>query len=364
VSGSWNPKAAAAYLDDRESWWAQWPVSARDHGTYCISCHTALLYALARPQLRYAVGDPSLSASELSLIDNVTKRVRLWKETKPYYSDQGYEAKTAESRGTESVLNALILANDDAERGQLSDDSRTAFNNMWTLQQDAGNQKGTWRWLQFDQEPWEAKDSVYYGAALAAIAVGTAPGNYSANPEIQPNLRLLRDYLRRESASQSTLNRVYLLWASTRISELLSFQEQTAIVKEALSKQQADGGWRLATIAWTWNQWTARSFLKMWLREEGTPLKGKSDGVATGLIVYVLQQAAINQEDTALQRGLSWLRTNQSPQGSWPASSINTKRHLSANTGLFMNDAGTALAVMALSNSQRVPTPKTSPSAR
>ena len=51
-SPTWNRKAAAAYLDQRQDWWQKWPSAARDHGTFCVSCHTAAPYALARPALR------------------------------------------------------------------------------------------------------------------------------------------------------------------------------------------------------------------------------------------------------------------------------------------------------------------------
>ena len=353
ISKSWDPKSAAAYLDSREGWWMQWMGSARDHGTFCVSCHTALPYALAMPELRASLGQQGISTNEQALVDNVTKRVRLWKETEPYYSDEGYDPKTAESRGTESVLNALMLANYDAQRGELSDDTRTAFANMWALQQNAGDEAGSWPWLQFDQEPWEARNSVYYGAALAALAVGTAPGNYASRPEIQANLKLLREYLNRESASQSTINRVFLLWASTKMPGLITSQEQSAVIKEALSRQQSDGGWRLASITWSWKGWTTRSLFKMWFREDGTPLAGKSDGVATGLVVFVLQQAGVPHSSAQLQRGLSWLRDNQTTEGFWSVSSVNKRKHMSSNTGRFMSDAGTAFAVLALTDSQR-----------
>jgi hypothetical protein len=92
------------------------------------------------------------------------------------------------------------------------------------------------------------------------MAVGTAPGNYGSTPEIQDNLRCLREYLNRESAAQSTINRVFLLWAFAKLPGLLSPEQQTAIIHEILSKQQADGGWRLASIAWRWNGWSLRSF--------------------------------------------------------------------------------------------------------
>ena len=85
-----------------------------------------------------ALAEQSPTVGERRLIDNVTKRVRLWKDIGPYYSDQGYDGKAAESRGTESVLNALILASHDAQSGRLSDDTRAAFDNMWALQQTTG----------------------------------------------------------------------------------------------------------------------------------------------------------------------------------------------------------------------------------
>ena len=354
VSESWDPKTAAAYLDYRAGWWMEWTGSARDHGTFCISCHTALPYALSRPVLRASLAEQGPSINERKLIENVTKRVRLWKEIGPYYNDQGYDHKTAESRGTESVLNALILASYDAQSGQLSDDTRAAFDNMWALQQTAGENRGSWLWLQFDQEPWEANDSAYYGAALAARAVGIAPGNYASTLGIQDNVARLRDYLNRESAAQSTLNRVFFLWASTKLPGLLVPEQRDAIVKEILRRQQADGGWRLASITWRWNGWSLRSLENMWLREDGTPMEGKSDGVATSLMTLALQEAGISRDNAQLKRGISWLMRNQNAaEGFWPASSVNKRRHKSSDTGRFMSDAATAFAVLALTENQR-----------
>lgn len=354
VSKSWNPQTAAAYLDSREGWWMQWTGSARDHGTFCVSCHTALPYALARPALRAALGEKNPTNNERRLIENVTKRVRLWKEIGPYYSGQGYDNKTAESRGTEAVLNALILASHDAESGRLGADTRAAFDNMWALQQTAGDNSGSWPWLQFDQEPWEANDSSYYGAALAAMATATAPENYASSPEIQDNLGRLRAYLNRQSAAQSTINRVFLLWASSKLPGLIQPAEQKAIIQEVLSKQQADGGWRLASIAWRWNGWSLRSVVNMWLREDGTPMEGKSDGVATSLITLALQEAGVPRDNPQVARGRAWLMSNQdATRGSWPASSVNKRRHLSSDTGRFMSDAATAFAVLALTENQR-----------
>jgi squalene-hopene/tetraprenyl-beta-curcumene cyclase len=340
TAGSWNQKSAAAYLDQRVGWWMEWPRAARDHETFCVSCHTAVPYALSRPLLRKALGEKATSPNERKLLDNVTKRVRLWKEVAPFYSDADRGVyKTVESRGTESVLNALILANNDSQSGQLSNDTRTALDNMWAEQQTAGDKKGAWLWLRFANEPWEADDSDYYGATLAAVAVGTAPGNYRAKPEIQNNLKLLREYLNRECAAQTTINRVVLLWASVKLPGLLQAETQKAIITELLGKQQPDGGWSLSSLVGSWK------------RNDGTPQEAKSDGYATGLITFTLLQTGLSREDPQQKQALAWLANNQNKtQGFWPAYSLNKteEHHLTPSTARFMNDAATAYAVLAL----------------
>src|SRR5690348_9248798 len=81
---SWDPKTAAAYMDGRAAWWMDWPTAARDHGTFCISCHTAAPYAIARPALRPLLHEQGPSAVETRLVDNVGKRVSLWNEVAPF----------------------------------------------------------------------------------------------------------------------------------------------------------------------------------------------------------------------------------------------------------------------------------------
>jgi len=345
VTGSWDQKAAAAYLDRRQEWWMSWPRAQRDHDTFCISCHTAVPYALSRSALRTELAEKAPSADEQKLLDNVTKRVRLWKEVAPFYPDAQWGAhKTVESRGTESVLNALILVSRDAQSGQLGNDARTALDNMWGEQQTSGSAKGGWLWQRFNKEPWEADDSDYYGATLAAVAIGTAPGNYRSAPEIQDDLKMLREYLRQESAAQKPINRASLLWAAAKIPGLIEPDRKKAILSELLEKQLSDGGWSLSSLSGDWK------------RDDGTPQEANSDGYATGLITFVLQQSGVSLENAQLRRGLAWLTANQDKtEGSWPASSLNKNKqhHLSPETALFMNDAATAYAVLSLSYANR-----------
>lgn len=345
IAKAWDPRAAAAYLDRRQAWWMDWPRAQRDHGTFCVSCHTAVPYALSRSALRAALGEQAASPNEQRLLNSVTKRVRLWKEVEPFYKDADRGPyKSVESRGTESVLNALILSSRDAQSGQLSNDARTAFENMWAEQQIAGKQKGAWLWLRFKNEPWEADDSDYFGATLAAVAIGIAPGNYRTTPEVQANLKRLREYLNREFAVQIPINRVLLLWAEAKMPGLLEPGRKKGIIDEILERQQADGGWSLASLAGDWK------------RTDGTPQETKSDGYATGLITFVLQQSGFSPENAQLKAGVGWLSANQDKVlGSWTAYSLNKnkKNHISPETALFMNDAATSYAVLSLTAASR-----------
>src|SRR5437588_868886 len=213
-----------------------WPGAAPDHGTFCVSCHTAVPYALARPALRGMLGEREPAAPEAKLVANVVARVTRWQEVAPFYPDQlrGIP-KTSESRGTEAILNALILANRDARDGHLADDTRAALANMWALQMRTQDLSGAWAWLNFTYEPWESSGAPFFGASLAALAVGTAPGDYAASPEIQDNVKRLREYIQRAFPNQSTFNQLIGLWASTALRGLLIPEQQQTIV-DAVSR--------------------------------------------------------------------------------------------------------------------------------
>jgi squalene-hopene/tetraprenyl-beta-curcumene cyclase len=329
-------RSAGKYLDTRLEWWLHWPNAARDHDTACVSCHTALPYALARPSIRKTLGEQELAGPERILIANVVKRVRLWKEVDPFYPDQTSGLpKSSESRGTEAVLNALVLATHDANTGVLSEDTRLAFANMWALQFKAKELKGAWAWLNFHYEPWESNDSGYFGAALAAMAVGNAPG-YAASADIQNQLKALTDYLQQRADTERLFNRVMVLLASAKLPAVLNSTQRQAIIDAAAARQHEDGGWATADLG-------------TWKRVDDTALDTATDGYATGLVTFALQRAGLPRTDARVSKGLAWLAQHQdSATGKWSATSLNKQRDPASDAGKFMSDAATAYAVLAL----------------
>ena len=334
--GAWDPDAAAAYLDQRVDWWSGWETAARERGTFCVSCHTTAPYGLARPMLRPAGGAGAASRYERKLLDSVTTRVAGWTEVGPFYPDERYGApKTSQSRGTEAILNALVLARHDERTGVLSDRTRRAFDNLWALQRTDGADTGAWPWLHFNLAPWESDEGPYHGAALAAVAVGLAPDGYRARAEIRDNVARLGGYLRHRLDAQPPFNRVMALWASGALPDLLTGARRQAIVDEIADLQRKDGGWSLSSLG-------------AWTRRDGTPAETGSDGYATGLVTLALRRAGLPRDHEAVAGGLDWLVLNQDPDGSWPASSLNRGRDPASDRGRFMRDAATAYAVLAL----------------
>jgi hypothetical protein len=341
----WDRQAAARYLDSRQVWWQAWDRTQKDHGTYCISCHTQAMYALARPTLRQDLSEAPASGAERAMIDSVEKRVHLWSQILPFYDDEKYgKGKEIESRNAESVLNAVILSSYDQRQGHLSPTTRLAFDNAWALQSPTGPDAGAWVWQNFNYTPWESPESQYHWAALLALTVAHTPDHYRDDPAISSHLTLLLSYLSSHYAAQPLLNKVVALWAARSYPALLTADQHRDLVADLLRLQRADGGW-------------SASDLGDWERRDKTPLEYRPDGYATGLIVLVLEESATTntlapQTDASITRGRAWLIANQDKAtGAWTAWSLNKNRDLDSPIGKFMSDAATSFAVLALENS-------------
>ncbi len=337
-SGAWNRQAAASYLDSREVWWQSWPRAQKDHGTLCISCHTVVPYAMARPALTHDLSETAMTPAEKTMFDSVEKRVSMWSEVVPFYSDANNgPGKTAQAHSTEAVLNAVVLASYDARQGHLRPITRKAFDAAWALQLGSGDGAGGWLWQDFHLAPWESNQSAYPGAALLAVEVGKAPGGYADEPGVRPHVQRLVEYLRRQYSSQPLINQVYVLWASPKLPGLLTADERKALIEKLQSLQQNDGGWKLASLT-------------EWKRLDDSAEPAESDGLATALALLAMEETGSGSQDGSVKRGVAWLERHQEKDGNWRSASPNKLRDPESNVGRFMSDAATGYAVLALEN--------------
>ena len=200
------------------------------------------------------------------------------------------------------------------------------FERLWSLQME----DGAWAWFSLNLDPWEMPESRFYGAALAALAVGNAP---AANPD---RVALLTSYLRREQETQPLHNRLILLWAAAKLPQALPEPLRQRLLDEVWRKQQPDGGWTMESLG-------------PWKPHSDAPLTIGSNSYATALSAFVLQQAGVTRSHRGLERALDWLRTHQDPQsGAWAADSMNKHFEPGSMPIQFMQDAATGFAVLAL----------------
>lgn len=310
---------AASYMDQRTDWWLGWNRAARGQDTVCLTCHSTLTFALARPLL----GKSAAFSRELR---NVKKRIEHIRDVEPSYGGD----HTSASLGTEAVLSALILAREDARLrgGKPSKLTKQAFEHLWSRQRA----DGAFDWLSFALKPWEDDAAVYYGAALAAVAAGSVLNHGGTKRQ----LANLRRFLREGFSAASLHHQLYALWADARLRKVLTKPQKLALIQRILGAQNKTGGWNLADLSTDWEQ-------KMIY-----PQDKKSDGYATGLSLYVLSQAGLKKEHPQLLAARAWLLKSQGPDGAWPAVYLNRRRNPKGKIGKFMRDASTAFAILAL----------------
>jgi squalene-hopene/tetraprenyl-beta-curcumene cyclase len=295
----WSAAKAAEYLDGVGVNWT------RDRN--CITCHTNMPYLMARPMLN---GKPEG-----------------WREVRAFLeTDVAKWAKGAKPRGDAFVVAtaAGLVFTDAFGSGKLSDASKQALATMWVVQKESGE----WNWIKCDWPPLEHDD--YFGAALAAVTVAMAPEQYADSDEAQAGLKKLRTYFGKTPAPDLH-HQAMLLWASTKIPNLMTEAEQKKTIEALRKLQHKDGGWSLPSLG-------------TYARRDKTmnDPNAPSDGYGTGFIITIFRQAGIPATDPAIAKGITWLKANQRESGRWYTRSLNNdKAH-------YITNAGTAFAVMAL----------------
>ena len=160
-----------------------------------LSCHTTVPFVLASDQL-----GPAAAGVRAQIEAAAKRRVDRWSDADPWYPSQA-----AASRGTESILNALVLSSDAAVANMLAEQRAD----------------GGWHWLDFGLAPWEDADAEVAGTALAAVALRRAGREIPAS---------LSGYLKGVH-EPSLHNEIALVWAG--------FGDRPRVI----AAQRRDGSW-------------------------------------------------------------------------------------------------------------------------
>ncbi len=272
----------------------------------CLTCHTNMAWLVSGAET--GARTPALEEIRKFVEELVRDR---WESKGPRWD-------------AEVVVAGAALAFSDAQAGDtLHLLTRKALDRMWTVQRKDGG----WNWLKCNWPPMESDD--HYGATLALLAVGKAPGKYAETPAAKEGVRKVREYLAK-APSPLLHQRAMVFWASKLLPDLMAEAEQKKTIDELLALQRADGGWATATLG-------------DWKRSDDKAQETQAgDGYGTGFVVYLARLAGIPASDERLKKGVEWLRTHQRESGRWYTRSLNKDgKH-------FLTHAGTSFAVLAL----------------
>ncbi len=242
------------------------------------------------------------------------------------------------TRPAQVIYIAAGLAEWDAQVSHsLAAETETALKLMFDIQSDNGT------WGSLDCWPPFESDS-YHEATVAAMAAATAPGwlqkvAASDDSTLKAAVERLKTYLKTEKPAHD-YSRTLLLWANSRMTDLLKAEAKQELIDGLLNHQRADGGWSIRNFAAP-EAWGGGNRAEK-LKAEPEFADPSSDGHMTGLAIIVLREAGIAADDARIQKGVEWLKANQRESGRWWTRSLNT------DSWHFITYSGTAYPLLAL----------------
>ncbi len=294
----------------------------------CVSCHTHGMFMLTRPALSKYWGKPPTAVR-----DFVVQQAR----------DILQDNDSTGSTPAQIAYIARGLAEWDAHVNKtMSPETDSTLRYVIGLQDDDGSIKASYRWPPINSD-------TYHATIMAAMATATAPGwrENMDNEEISSRVERLDDYLKNTTPKHDH-QRLLLLWASTRVPNLLTEQQQQRIIDMIWKHQRDDGGWSIRTFA-SPDEFGGGKKAEL-LKTDPHYLNPVSDAYQTGLAIVVLRDAGIPAHDERIVRGVKWLLSNQRESGRWWTRSLNTTSRFH-----YITYSGSAYASLALAQCNRLP---------
>ena len=284
----------------------------------CVTCHTNGFYLTVPPEL--GAGRPDFERAQA--------QARAYVESWPDLAEVRSEKAFLED--TYVVATAAFLSISELQTtGNLSDVAIESLNRAWALQDLDGHWEN---WIVCNWPPFESDH--HFGVSLMALAVGMAPEMYRRSAPAREGMARLRRFFS-ANPPEHTHQRGMLLWVSRYVEDLITADQRDAWIDELRGLQRDDGGW-------------ASGALGAWRRRDGAEtqpwVRVESDGYGTGFVTFVLLEAGVPVSDSAITRGLQWLRDNQRERGYWWTQSLRNN----LETPNFLTHTGTTFAIKAL----------------
>ena len=212
---------------------------------------------------------------------------------------------------------------------------------MFEVQRKVGLFGNTTCWPPFES-------SNYQGTTIAATAAATVPGWLAklSDKILVARIDKIKKYLRITKPPHD-YGRLLLLWAATRLPDLLDKEQKGELIAKVWKHQRNGGGWSIRTFAAP-EAW-GRGNRAEKLRAEPEFKDPPSDKHQTGLAIMVLRDAGVPSSDGQIARSVKWLLKNQRESGRWWTWSLNTEGYH------FITFSGTCYPLLALAKCDALP---------
>ncbi len=328
VFGPESILAARKYLDDGANAW----VRSRN----CVACHSTGAYMVERPVLTPQLGKPSEEVLA-EFIESIPAKVG-----EPQIKDG---VKTF-GHSIQTVWCSSGLASWDKHvTGSTSEHTDRALRLALQCLADEGFVKT------IDQVEIPYITTDFDLTVQTARAVATAPGWLASvkDSETLERLERMKNYLK-QHAPINDYELAGKLQLSVYLPELVTPEQKAAAIAMLWRQQLPDGGWstrRMSDVK-LWHPKMDPQVVTMIESEPDAAAPG-SDPYMTGYAIVLLREAGVEAADERIQKGITWLKTNQRVSGRW------WMKSLFRDTYHFSTYISTAQALRALALCGEIP---------